>query len=108
MTTEPVLPQWLIAAGNEMSDAWIPVQSMPGVPGPVRISMLGLVGAAYLAGYDTAREQFAAGVPDGARIVTAEQWAMLQSVLSEATGWRTTPDPPTKDRPTVSLTKDAS
>jgi hypothetical protein len=85
--TQPVVPQWLIEAGDQMADTWIPLIRMPGVPGPVKVSLTGLVASAYVAGWDAAREQFAAGVPAGARIITAEQWETLRQVLCDATGW---------------------
>lgn len=94
--TEPTIPKWLIEAADQTSDTWIPLTSMPGVPGPVKVSLLGLVSSAYLAGWDAAREQFAAGVPAGARILTAEQWEMLRTVLCDATDWSRSPVVPTE------------
>lgn len=93
MTTEPVLPPWLVDACKNFTDEWVPVSRMPGVPGPVQVSPLGLVAAAYVAGWNTARDEFAAGVPEGARIIAADQWEMLRSVLWDATGWRPAPAP---------------
>lgn len=107
MIPEPTLPKWLVEAGEQFTDTWVPLTRMPGVPGPVKVSITGLLAGAYLSGWNDARDQYAAGVPAGSVVFSADEWAMLRDVLWRATGWRqSAPEPmpaPSDDEPSTDV-----
>lgn len=90
---EPALPTWLIEAGDQFTDTYIPLTRMPGVPGPIKVSAQGLLAAAYVAGWEGARSKYAPGVPSGAVVFTREQWEAMREAIWKAEGWRQTPLP---------------